>query len=108
MNLHCPARLILLPAADAARLDDRRVARIYTSAAAEAEAAGLAGRLGVGVEVVPELDDGSLDLALQGIADLHRGETVVVLGVRRPGGAPDGEVVEVDHDGAGWTVVPRG
>jgi broad specificity phosphatase PhoE len=45
--------------------------------------------------------------ALSGIADLHRGETVVViapglsLGLE-PGSGP----VELEHDGYGWTVLP--
>ena len=118
MNLMCPARLIVLSAGAEADLAGQRVARIYASPTA-AEAAELMGkRLGAGVSVVPALQEVAeesesdavrrCEAVLSGIADQHRGETVVViapglsLGIR-VGSGP----VELEHDGTGWAMVRR-
>jgi broad specificity phosphatase PhoE len=131
MNLHCPARMLLVRDDAAGVLTDEpmRVARVYCApeAAAQRTAAGLAVRTGAGVEVVAELadlprDDSAespaprqdvvrrFDAAVGAIADLHRGETVVVVAGagllaavlgREPTAA---ETVQIDHDGTGWAV----
>jgi hypothetical protein len=116
MNLMCPARLIVLPAGAGAELAGRRVARIYASPAA-AEAAELMGNLlGAGVSVVPELQEVAeesepdavrrSEVALEGIADQHRGETVVVIAPGLALGIALGSgPVELEHDGTGWAVI---
>ncbi|HEU4947853.1 MAG TPA: methyltransferase domain-containing protein [Kribbella sp.] len=117
MNLMCPARLILLPAGSPATLAGHRIAMVYASPSAEGAAALLGDRLGARVSVVPEFrevagesDDDAVrrsEAALSGIADLHRGETVVVVAPGLSLGLPLGSgVVELEHDGYGWTVVP--
>ncbi len=58
----------------------------------------LADQLGVQLTVVPDLVEGEL----QAIADLHRGETVVVLGLDLGLRLP----ALVEHTGDGWTRVP--
>lgn len=99
MSLHCPALLIVArteayagPLAE--RLRERNVAAVYTGPDPEATLAGrsLAAELGAAAATVPGLDlgasglPGSLEKAfariadeLHALADLHRGETVVVL-----------------------------
>ena len=92
MNLICPAR-ILLPVeltVDSAE----RIAQVYAVPSATSAGEQLAERLGVPLTVLPEVD-------LQAIADLHRGETVVLLGTDL--GLPLPAVIE--HTGDGWTAV---
>jgi SAM-dependent methyltransferase len=121
----CPARLILLPVGSAENLVGARVAMVYASPAAGESAEQVANRLAVQLAVVPELQEKPGESrsdavrrsgeALSGIADLHRGETVVLIA---PGlilalelGAVLGSdlgagPVELEHDGYGWTAVP--
>lgn len=114
----CPARLILLPVGSAENLAGQRIVMVYASRAVAESAEQVACRLGVRLAVVPELGEvpgesasdavRRSEEALSGIADLHRGETVVVvvpglsLGLE-PGSGP----VELEHDGYGWTVLPN-
>lgn len=117
MNLICPAWLILLPVGAEVAPAGERIARVYASpdVAEDAERLGL--DLAVGVGVVPELrqapgESGSdavrrCEAALSGIADLHRGETVVVIAPGLSLGIELGTgPVKLEHDGFGWTVVP--
>lgn len=105
-DLQCPAHLVLLAApgrADAESLRHERVAAVYDGPPGSG-AAALAGALGLPVQVMAR----SLVIAevlarapesmtaLGGLADLHRGETVVVVAEGRPGQRVD---VTVDGDG---------
>jgi hypothetical protein len=114
-DLQCPATLLLARTGDpgqlVAALRGRNVARVYGSPGADGPAAAVAGALGVELVLDEDLGrvvDGPLDdladarrEALQAIADLHRGETVVVL----LGPSTSGwEVVEVSVDGDGFVV----
>lgn len=145
--LHCPATLVLaspgqvegsssqggdVPRAGGARalpatLHGRRIASIWCSDADGAlrEAEQVAAALDVRVvRPLPGLRETDLDstrLALEEIADTHRGETALVLADRValrvvvrallpdvPGWDGDaGQVLEVEHDGAGWAVRDR-
>ncbi|MGW1339990.1 class I SAM-dependent methyltransferase [Kribbella sp. NPDC002412] len=78
-----------------------RVAQVYAGPFDAAAGARLAEGLGVRLTVVPELVRRP-DEELQAIADLHRGETVVVLGVDLGLRLP----AVVEHTGDGWTRVP--
>ncbi len=86
MALHCPATLLVAsPPEDegsvralAGRLTGERVLSVVT-APGEAHGALLAELLGAALETDAALVEGSEDEALLGVADLHRGETVVVL-----------------------------
>ncbi len=116
-DLHCPATLLVTRAADpdvlAGALRPRNVARIYCSPGTHGPAAALAGSLGVALvldEGLGQPGDGRLaDVvdagreALQAIADLHRGEAVVVL---LGASTPLTEVLEVSVDGDGFVVTP--
>jgi hypothetical protein len=107
----CPARLILLDGGSGADLAGERIAQVYASAAAAEQAGRLAEDLGVRLTVVPELTTDEpvrrADAALGEIADLHRGETVVVVapGLDLGIGHARGKVV-IEHTGDGWSVVP--
>jgi hypothetical protein len=113
----CPARLILLPVGSAASLAGQRIAMVYASPAVVESAEQVANRLGVRLAVVPELGEvpasGAVrrsEEALSRIADLHRGETVVVVapGLSHALGLELGAgPVELEHDGYGWTVLPN-
>jgi len=96
MALHCAATLVLVPVGT-------------TPDAAAGTGAVLAGPLEPGADVVDEL---------QSLADLHRGERVVVpvapeqlaevldhLG-RRPSSSPDGEPVLLEVGDDGWALLP--
>jgi SAM-dependent methyltransferase len=116
----CPAWFILLPVGSAENLAGQRIAVVYASPAVAESAGQVAYRLGVRLAVVPELGEvpgesasdavRRSEEALSWIADLHRGETVVViapglslaLGLELGAGA-----VELEHDGYGWTVLPN-
>ena len=117
MNLMCPARLILLPVGSAAELTGQRVATVYAGTAGVGPAELIAHRLAAPLRILPELaevpgesDQDAVrrsDAALGGIADLHRGETVVVVTPGLSLGLDLGaEPVELEHDGRTWTVVP--
>ncbi|TCO44511.1 hypothetical protein EV646_110225 [Kribbella antiqua] len=97
MNLICPAR-ILLPL-DLTVDDAERIAQVYAAPPAASVGERLAERLGVRLTVIPSADEAEL----QSIADLHRGETVVLLGVDLGLRLP----AVVEHSGDGWSVVPN-
>lgn len=117
-DLQCPARFLVLSAPDGSLADSlrhERVAAVYDgppAAAADGEgeregAAALAAALGLPLRAmehrllaadVVTRQPGALD-ALRDLADLHRGETVVVAG---EGAA--GQRVDVAVDGDGVTV----
>jgi SAM-dependent methyltransferase len=101
MNLMCPARMLLLPGDVVEAAVGERIAQVYAGPFEAAAGARLADRLGVRLTVVPELVRRA-DEELQAIADLHRGETVVVLGVDLGLRLP----AIVEHTGDGWTRVP--
>ncbi|MEV4265752.1 methyltransferase domain-containing protein [Kribbella sp. NPDC049584] len=100
MNLMCPARILLLPGDVQEAAVGERVAQVYAGTFEAAAGSRLAERLGVRLTVVPELTQRP-DEELQSIADLHRGETVVVLGVDLGLKLP----ATVEHTGDGWTRV---
>ena len=100
MNLMCPARILLLPGDVQEAAVGERVAHVYAGTFEAAAGSRLAERLGVRLTVVPELTQRP-DKELQSIADLHRGETVVVLGVDLGLRLP----ATVEHTGDGWTRV---
>ncbi|NIK57813.1 class I SAM-dependent methyltransferase [Kribbella shirazensis] len=100
MNLMCPARILLLPGDGRDAAVGERVAQVYAGPFEAAAGARLADRLGVRLSVVPELTQRP-DAELQAIADLHRGETVVVLGLDLGLRLP----AVVEHTGDGWTRV---
>jgi hypothetical protein len=102
MNLMCPARIVLLPGDVREAVVGERVAQVYADPAEEAAGAGLAEYLGVRLTVVPELARRP-EPELQGIADLHRGETFVVLGLDLGLALP----AVVEHTGDGWTLVAQ-
>lgn len=102
-DLQCPATLLLVPphlvGALVPTLSGRRVAQVWSSSAPDAvSAAGpAAAALGVGATTSNDLrDPDRRHGTLTGIADQHRGETVLIV--------VDGgdEVVEVSIDGDGW------
>ncbi|TWD75247.1 methyltransferase family protein [Kribbella amoyensis] len=101
----CPARLVLLPAGSTVWVDslaDERIAQVYTGPPVLDGAAQLAERLGVRLVVLAEPVRRAFDL--RDIADLHRGETVVVLTSGVESGPPVPSIVE--HTGDGWALVP--
>ncbi|WP_350274449.1 class I SAM-dependent methyltransferase [Kribbella sp. HUAS MG21] len=100
MNLMCPARIVLLPGDVQEAAVAERVAQVYAGPFEAAAGARLAERLGVRLTVVPELTQRP-EAELQAIADLHRGEAVVVLGLDLGLRLP----AVVEHTGDGWTRV---
>jgi hypothetical protein len=109
-DLQCPAHLVLLATpdpADAETLRHDRVAAVYDGPPGSG-AAALAEALGLPLQVMahPLVIAGVLAqapeqmTALGGLADLHRGETVVVAAEGRPGQRVD---VTVDGDGVALT-----
>jgi len=107
--LHCPATIIVArpDGAEARtsliqRIRVRRVAFVYSGAdPADVELAeALAAELGVGAATLGELDGfrpagaSSVELTdrLQGVADLHRGETVLVIADRVQAGDDSWEI----------------
>ena len=103
MNLMCPARILLLPGDVHDAAVGERVAQVYAGPFEAAAGARLADRLGVRLTVVPELTQRP-DAELQSIADLHRGETVVVLGLDLGLRLP----AIVEHTSDGWTRIASG
>jgi hypothetical protein len=101
MNLMCPARILLLPGDVQDATVGERIAQVYAGPFEAAAGASLADHLGVRLTVVPELVQRP-DEELRSIADLHRGETVVVLGLDLGLRLP----ALVEHTGDGWTRVP--
>jgi len=101
MNLMCPARILLLPGDVQDATVGERIAQVYAGPFEAAAGASLADYLGVRLTVVPELVQRP-DEELRSIADLHRGETVVVLGLDLGLRLP----ALVEHTGDGWTRVP--
>jgi probable phosphoglycerate mutase len=147
-DLQCPATLLVVPvdtlgegwrgevAGLAERLRDRRVAAVYggTTAPAVAVSAALADGLGLPSHPLaepPSPPSGPADgtavarcrIALEGLADLHRGETVLVvedghvlesaltpLVGRGPGAGRERtpyRPVTLEVDGDGWRLVDR-
>ncbi|GAA3135546.1 SAM-dependent methyltransferase [Kribbella aluminosa] len=100
MNLMCPARILLLPGDVQNPAVGERVAQVYAGPFEAAAGSRLAEHLGVRLTVVPELTEHP-DAELEAIADLHRGETVVVLGLDLGLKLP----AVVEHTGDGWTRV---
>jgi SAM-dependent methyltransferase len=97
----CPARILLLPGDVQDAAVGERVAQVYAGPFEAAAGSRLAERLGVRLTVVPELTQRP-DEELQSIADQHRGETVVVLGLDLGFKLP----ATVEHTGDGWTRLP--
>ncbi|WP_405060727.1 class I SAM-dependent methyltransferase [Kribbella sp. NBC_01505] len=97
MNLMCPARILLLPGDVQDAAVGERIAQVYAATFDAAAGSRLADRLGVQLTVVPDLVRRP-DAELQSIADQHRGETVVVLGVDLGLKLP----AVVEHTGDGW------
>lgn len=101
--LHCPATVYVapLPASPqearrlAARLADRHLATVWSTAdpTAAACAAAAAEHLGLPRRRLGPEEADDPHAALQAIADLHRGESVLAFGVGTPG------VVEIGDDG---------
>lgn len=109
-DLQCAATLLVTSSdgIDADRLADtlrpHNVAAVYASPIAQAEraAAVVAQRLGVARRALPA--GGRGHEALEGVADLHRGETVLVVGdAELVPVVPAHGVAEVLVDGDGWT-----
>lgn len=92
---------MLLPAGSLDIGAGERIALVYASPPAADDAARLADHLGVRSTVVPEIGRWT-DHELRAIADLHRGETVVLLGVDLGLRLP----AVIEHTGDAWTVVP--
>ena len=97
----CPARILLLPGDVQDPAVAERIAQVYAGPFEAAAGARLADHLGVRLTVVPELVRRPDD-ELQSIADSHRGETVVVLGLDLGLRLP----AIVEHTGDGWSRVP--
>ena len=108
-DLQCAATLLLVQhrvsESESRRLGrslrSARLAAIYTAGSAEAtRTAGIVGdETGVRVAVLDQALDRSAEL--EGIADLHRGETVLVVA---PLDLAGGAVVEVTVDADGWVM----
>ncbi len=101
MNLMCPARILLLPGDVQDAAVGERIAQVYAATFDASAGSRLAEQLGVQLTVLPDLVRRP-DAELQSIADLHRGETVVVLGIDLGLKLP----AIVEHTGDGWTRVP--
>jgi hypothetical protein len=115
-DLLCPATFLVLGSAAeqaAARVVGARLAAAYATVDGRAVAAAGGGGWGLGVGTL-ELDGTTYASALEDLADLHRGETVLVVlpqdtaaALAAACGSPDGEpdrVLEVAVDGDGWSV----
>lgn len=109
-NLQCPANLVIVVDEAAisltGRLWEKRIARIYAAPQSTAVGRDLADGLAVDV-VKMDLDPEDLTA----LTDIHRGETVVVIGPRAHWGVviPDligramaADLLELSHDGDGW------
>jgi len=128
-DLHCPATLLLTDLDEqtsglAGALRGARVAAVYASDAAADRAGSIAAELGVRSTIVAGLEAAGERFAeaLQGIADAHRGETVLVstdaavVGREVPrlafnvptdfaaGRPAEGRLVEVACDADGWVL----
>ena len=115
-DLQCPATFLVLGPAGvtaAARVAGTRLAAAYATPEGRAVAAAAVGGSDLTVAAL-ELDGTSYVAALEGLADVHRGETVLVVlpevaaaaladAWGRRAAAPD-EVLEVVVDGDGWSV----
>lgn len=120
-DLQCPATFLVLagdPADDVAQaLMSERVAAVYAGSEGLAGTAGrLAGPLGLTCAVEAALGGSSYPGAIEALADVHRGETVVLVPgapateeLRDRAGMTDGEPgygVVLAVDGDGWSVRP--
>ena len=85
MSLHCPARFVVVSAPSALALDTIEALRgervaLVCAARAESEAAkGVAVLLACPVDVLDAPLDNAWAASLTSVADLHRGETVVLV-----------------------------
>jgi broad specificity phosphatase PhoE len=136
-DLHCPATLLLAPYDEAAertaeaarrlaeRLADENVSRVYGGTGAGVVQTAAAVGVAAAAEQRHELDADDVVEELNAIADLHRGETVLVVlpgstvesaldglvgrRARLRSGLPMdyGSIVEVVADGDGWALRKR-
>ena len=117
-DLQCPATFLVLGAdRTAPDLRHARVAAVYAVAPDAEVAARIAQGAGLPVRLLEEPSGTTYPDGLADLADLHRGETVVVvLGpgavtvlAERGGLDPDrNQVIRLDVDADGWTVRPVG
>ena len=114
-DLQCAATLYVLgPEADAPEQlpDEARVAAVWCAPSRRAQAAALAQRWGCSVRGEPGLDAPAWpprpEDPYEAVADLHRGESVLVLPAHAyPGHAPGDRVqVRIDGDGRAVRVLP--
>jgi hypothetical protein len=124
-DLQCAATFVFVASGEETRVDAlvadlrfRRVAMVYAGAGAKRTARVMADHLGVQVSSKPGLDERAV---LEGIADEHRGETLLVVADAAPlatvlptlvpglpasyrHGLIAGDVVEMRVDADGWVV----
>jgi hypothetical protein len=100
-SLQCPATMLVVPAVglETLELGGRRVAHVWSDPASEVEAEAAAVRLGVGVTLREDVADRE---ALGEIADVHPGETVLVVS------SDVSTATEVLADADGWSRRPLG
>jgi hypothetical protein len=100
-SLQCPATLLVVPAAgvETLELGGRRVAHVWSDPASAGPAEAAAARLGVGVTLHDDVADRD---ALGEIADVHPGETVLVVSAQVT------TATEVLADADGWSRRPLG
>jgi hypothetical protein len=100
-SLQCPATLLVVPVAkvELLELGGRRVAHVWSDSASAGRAEAAAVRLGVGVTLREDVADRE---ALGEIADVHPGETVVVVS------SQVSTATEVLADADGWSRRPLG
>jgi hypothetical protein len=118
-DLQCPATILLIPSESAGAdacwraLEGQRLLGFYVDAAVERDAAirGLADAADCPVQEIAAVQNGaSLTQTLEGLADVHRGETIAViatakviearLGLDRVPTTP----IEIKIDSSGWAV----
>ena len=112
-DLQCPATFLVLGSAEPRALQGvsgTRLAAAYAVPEAQERVVAALGEAGPPVTAL-DLDGTAYAAALEGLADLHRGETVLVVLPEdaaaslsgRADGVP-GEVLEVAVDADGWSV----
>jgi hypothetical protein len=115
-DLQCPATFLVLGSAEPRmlqRVSDTRLAAAYAVPEARAGVAAALGGTGPPVTAL-DLDGTTYAAALEGLADLHRGESVLVvlpedaaaaLSGRADGAdTAAGDILEVAVDADGWSV----
>jgi hypothetical protein len=100
-SLQCPATMLVVPVAgvEALQLGRRRVAQVWCDRASAGPAEAAAARLGVGVTQREDIADRA---TLGEIADVHPGETVLVVSSKVL------IATEVVADTDGWSRRPLG